>query len=215
MSVPRERSLYIGAAISSVLFGLVAIGAKKHSFLGAADTPMWRFWSSHGVHELHVAAHYITSVGVVSILLPIAVFVGVLIYVKAKSIAYAAAPFFSVQITSLAVSSVKKAIDSARPPISSHIYPVHNAAFPSGHAANTTALVVATVVMACIVYPRRNVQHDFIVSGIVIVLLMSLTRLVLNVHWLSDVLGGAALGSAIALVVSAIAMRIHELLKSV
>ena len=64
-----------------------------------------------------------------------------------------------------------------------------NAAFPSSHAAN--AFAVATVIAR---RWRRATLPAFALAALV-----GWSRLYLNRHWLSDVVGGAALGIALTL----------------
>ena len=213
--VPRERTLLGGVIISVVFYFLFAQSTKTHTGFSGADDAVWRFFSKQDVHFIHSTAHAITSVGVVSVLLPLSLGAGCWIFVRSKSFAYAVAPFFSVQITATLVSTVKKSVNSARPPISSHIYPVHSAAFPSGHAADTTALVVAVAVFVWAISRSDQVRRDSAFAACVVIVVMGATRLILNVHWLSDVLGGTFLGMAVALTVSTICIRTDKLLKRV
>lgn len=67
--------------------------------------------------------------------------------------------------------------------------------FPSGHAAN--AATVAAV--AAVLFPRLWVM----LAGALWVALMAFSRTYLHAHWLSDTVGGAAIGAGVALVVAA------------
>ena len=210
----RERTLVILAAVFSTVFLVFALGARDHTLLGSADESVWRFWSSHG-SALHSVAKAITSVGVVSVLLPASLVTGAIAFAHSRSVSYSLAPFFAVQITSIIVSVMKDGMNTARPPMSSHIVAVDSAAFPSGHAANTTALLVATVVIWRVALSSERVQRHAPAIGFIGVVAMATTRLILNVHWLSDVVGGIALGTACALAVCAVSLRLHALLRSI
>lgn len=63
-------------------------------------------------------------------------------------------------------------------------------AYPSGHAANSMTAYLAIALVAFPIPIRRTAA--FLAIGISV--LIGLTRIVLGVHWLSDVLGGWALG---------------------
>lgn len=94
---------------------------------------------------------------------------------------------FTVLGTRLLVDSLKDWVGRPRPYV--EILP-ESLAFPSGHAANsmTTYLAVALIVVAPA--HRRTAAYTAVGSSIVI----GVTRIVLGVHWPSDVIGGWALG---------------------
>lgn len=80
--------------------------------------------------------------------------------------------------------------------------------FPSGHVANTTAFVVAAVVLLSQIHPSR--QRALVGVGLFSCVAMAWSRLALNVHWLSDVLAGWCVGTATSLVV----LRLMQQIKS-
>ncbi|MCU1424940.1 MAG: phosphoesterase PA-phosphatase [Microbacteriaceae bacterium] len=65
--------------------------------------------------------------------------------------------------------------------------------FPSGHAANAATLVVCLG----LIFARAWVW----VVGVAYVVLMMLSRTYLGAHWVSDTVGGALVGLAVALIV--------------
>ena len=80
-------------------------------------------------------------------------------------------------------SITKIAIQRERPPYG--IIHVSGYSFPSGHAAMTALLFL----LICYLYRKRPL---YIIS-IFIVLLVGISRIYLNVHWLSDVIAGYTL----------------------
>jgi undecaprenyl-diphosphatase len=67
--------------------------------------------------------------------------------------------------------------------------------FPSGHASGIATLVTVALILA---WPllARHARRWALVAGVVLVLLVGLTRMWLGVHYLSDVVGGWSLGVA-------------------
>jgi membrane-associated phospholipid phosphatase len=101
-------------------------------------------------------------------------------------------------LTTLSSTLLKILVGRPRPP-DGLVHPV-GSSFPSGHAAYAGATCVALVLLFTVPGPRRRWWWALAAVGI---LGMSWSRTYLQVHWLSDVIGGSLLGVGIALVVFA------------
>jgi membrane-associated phospholipid phosphatase len=99
---------------------------------------------------------------------------------------------------------LKVLVDRARPP-DGLVHPV-GASFPSGHATYAGATCVALVLLFTTPGTRRRWWWAVASLGVVG---MAWSRTYLQVHWLTDVIAAALLGSGISLLVFAIAQR-HE-----
>jgi undecaprenyl-diphosphatase len=93
-----------------------------------------------------------------------------------------------------AVHVTKMTIDRARPP--RPLADSNLAAFPSGHAAYSTAYV-AMAVIAARVLPGVASRAGLVIGAVVLAGVIGCTRAYLRVHWWSDVVAGWALGAAI------------------
>jgi undecaprenyl-diphosphatase len=96
----------------------------------------------------------------------------------------------------------KLCVDRARP-LNGLIHPV-GASFPSGHATYAGATCVALVLLFTTPGPHRRRWWTLASIGVVG---MAWSRTYLQVHWLTDVIAGALLGSSISLLVFAIAQK--------
>jgi membrane-associated phospholipid phosphatase len=67
--------------------------------------------------------------------------------------------------------------------------------YPSGHSSGIATLVTVALIMAWPLLAAR-VRHWALAAGVVLVLLVGLTRMWLGVHFFSDVVGGWSLGVA-------------------
>ena len=65
--------------------------------------------------------------------------------------------------------------------------------YPSGHSSGIATLVTVALIMAWPLLAGRA-RHWALAAGVLLVLLVGLTRMWLGVHFLSDVVGGWALG---------------------
>jgi len=92
----------------------------------------------------------------------------------------------------LLIEGMKNLFDRARPDPLGHEVAVHNLAFPSGHSANAMAGWLAIALLAT--SPR--LRRPAIALALAIAFVTGICRLVLQVHWPSDVIGGWAFGAA-------------------
>jgi membrane protein DedA with SNARE-associated domain/membrane-associated phospholipid phosphatase len=106
-------------------------------------------------------------------------------------------------LTIALVHGIKAWTDRPRPP--DPLVSASGSAFPSAHAAYSTLYVWLAVTVALRLIPGITRRSLVIAAGVVLALLIGLTRVYLRVHWLSDVTTGWALGlscfSAVAIVV--------------
>jgi undecaprenyl-diphosphatase len=94
--------------------------------------------------------------------------------------------------------------DRARPDPHGHHVAIHNMAFPSGHSANSMILWLG---IALIAVTDRRLRGPAILLALTLSGLTGLTRLVLAVHWPSDVIGGWSFGAAWTLALARLAVR--------
>lgn len=90
---------------------------------------------------------------------------------------------------------VKLAVGRDRPSLEEPVASAMGASFPSGHAMSATVAYGALLLILLPLVPRH--RRSLAIGGIVaLVLAIGFTRLALGVHYITDVLGGFALGAA-------------------
>ena len=89
-----------------------------------------------------------------------------------------------------------------RPDLVMQLDPIHSPAFPSGHANNAAVVYILFIILV----PQARLPVWQLVAFVMIVL-TGLSRIMLGVHWPTDVIGGWMLGAAFALVAAAIIAR--------
>ena len=92
-------------------------------------------------------------------------------------------------------TAVKELVGRVRPDFVNGGARVESLSFPSGHSSGSATLVTVVLVL---VWPLlgRTGRRVCLALGIALAVLVGLTRMWLGVHFLSDVLGGWALGVA-------------------
>lgn len=175
---------------------------------GGVDQRVWQFFVDH--QFLVSFAKVYTSWGVVSVLTPLALAAGVAIFVKTKTAILSAIPMLALQVNNIATAELKSWFNVARPPQEFWLAGAGHGSFPSGHTANTTALVIAIALVLGVVTNRESTRRAIYFSAGLLVSLMGWSRLALNVHWLSDVVVGWLLGSITAVLSVLILMKLTK-----
>jgi undecaprenyl-diphosphatase len=188
----------IAAAIAFGMFGLIAIAV---SLLG---TPRFDF-----VVDEHAAAlrdgvfgtllHWLSTIGYAGWFAPIVIVIVVLLTVLGRSAAAIEVAAAAV-LANVVFVAFKQLFRRVRPEFPEHV--VGGYSLPSGHA--TMACTLATVLLLAVPELRRPWLAIPLVAYAV---LTAMSRVVLGVHYTTDVVAGACLGAACALAVDAIVVQ--------
>jgi undecaprenyl-diphosphatase len=113
---------------------------------------------------------------------------------RRRRILQCSAFLLSVVTSELLIAVLKVAYDRPRPPGS--LVSTTSASFPSGHAV-AGAVTAVGLVLAVLPPGRSRWRWELRAAGIAVA--MSLSRAYLSAHWLSDVVTGGLLGTALAI----------------
>ena len=91
----------------------------------------------------------------------------------------------------MAVELHKLLAGAPRPPIAGEVLNNASLSFPSGHAANSMITYVAIALLVPVAQRNRAIA---VALAVLLSLLFGLCRIVVGVHWPSDVIGGWAFG---------------------
>ncbi|MDO9369875.1 MAG: phosphatase PAP2 family protein [Sphingopyxis sp.] len=97
-------------------------------------------------------------------------------------------------LSNLTSSLLKIAFARPRPDLTPHLDLQTSFSYPSGHATSAAAVYLMLAFLA----PQRWKRAAWSLAGAMIVL-NGFSRMMLGVHWASDILGGTMLGAAFAL----------------
>jgi len=200
---PSRRALAIAAALvvaNITLFVLIAEDVLDGGGLVSHDDAVLAWFVDHRTDRSIRVAKLVSTLGAFVSLAIVSALIGIWLWRRGSQMLLAAAPLVSISLGSLASTVAKSIFERERPPIDVHATTVTLAAFPSGHATNGAAFgLAAGLTLALTVAHHRWSKSLVVAAGLFFAALVGISRLVLAVHWLSDVVAGWALGSAVAL----------------
>jgi undecaprenyl-diphosphatase len=168
------------------------------------DDAVHRFVLSHpGAGD---AARLVTHLGDPLVVTAMTVVVAVVLAVRRQW--RAAAYLLLVRAAAVSVSwVVKTLVDRSRPHLVNPIAHAHGPSFPSGHALGSAALWGS---LAVLLAPRLSGPWLVAVAAVIPVVVAA-TRVLLGVHFVSDVVAGLALGWLVAVVTADLMpLRAHD-----
>lgn len=203
--VRKKRSGAIAVGAGSVAIVLSIAGGGIISLLGSGPIPIDVAWFEFSKRTLSQpildASLFLNDAGgqlVVGVVIPVVV--AILFGIRGRGWAAVAVLLCGISSAPL-VNAIKSVLERPRP--EGQLISVSLSAYPSGHVANLTVVVVVLALILGWRWLR--------VLAVVVTAAMALSRTYLNVHWITDDIGGLLLGSGLALVVwGALAERIRS-----
>jgi undecaprenyl-diphosphatase len=158
---------------------------------GDLDSPIGPRW-------LRETARDITALGGFTVLILVTVLAAVLLLMEGRR-RQAAIFAGTVAAAQVLVEGLKSVMERARPDLVPHHDLVYSNSFPSGHSAMTPVVYLTLAAILAAGEERRSVRWLLILTAAALTVSVGVSRVYLGVHWPTDVLGGWALGVAIAL----------------
>jgi undecaprenyl-diphosphatase len=137
---------------------------------------------------------FYTQLGGALVIVPLGVIVAIVETIRQRSVGIVTFLTLVVGGQFLIANIIKSIVDRARPDFD-QLTGFSGSSFPSGHAVAAAACLAA---FALVIGRRRSVKVKALLSGLAVGLATGIAccRVMLGVHWLTDVLGGLALGWA-------------------
>lgn len=89
-------------------------------------------------------------------------------------------------------AALKRLFQFSRP--ENHLIPIEGYAFPSGHALSAVIFYSLLIMLFHKEIKNKLLHYTFVVVNILIILLIGLSRIMLQVHYVRDVIGGYVIG---------------------
>ena len=183
----------LGLILAAALgFGLVSEMVTTRTGLSRYDASAAAWGAEHANPTSTRVLTLVTWLGATVTVLSVAVLLGVLEWVRRRRLAVLAFLLTVVVGQNLIANTVKALVDRERPPVP-HLVSTSGSSFPSGHTAAAAATWAAVALVLGRGRPPR-VKACLAAGAALITVAVGASRVLLGVHWLTDVIGGAALG---------------------
>jgi undecaprenyl-diphosphatase len=172
------------AALAVVWFEMLTVGT------GNLDDDLLRAAYAGGHPAWIAIAQGLTFLGSAWVEIAVgAAGVALLAWLDRKRAAIAGA--FVIFIGRLLVEAQKYAVARVRPIDEVHLVPVSTPSFPSGHASNS---MIVCLTLAILFFGHTRWRWLAVTLAMLLTLCIGFSRLMLGVHWPSDVIGGWSFG---------------------
>jgi membrane-associated phospholipid phosphatase len=183
----------LGLILVAVLgFGLVSEMVTTQTGLYRYDASAAAWGADHANPTSTRVLGLVTWLGATVTVLSVTVALGALEWVQRRRLAVLAFLLMVVVGQNLIANTVKALVDRERPPVP-HLASSSGFSFPSGHTAAAAATWAAVALVLGRGRPLR-VKAWLAAGAALITVAVASSRVLLGVHWLTDVIGGAALG---------------------
>jgi len=188
-------TLALGATIlGGIVVGLLAYLMRTSGALVSLDRSVGQWGADHATHWSTQGLQLVTDMASTPVVIAVIVVIGV--YEMLRSRNWWIVPFLVTVIVGevVLVNTVKHLLNRVRPtfnPIAEHLGP----SFPSGHSATAAALYAG---VALVLARRRSPRTRALLAAgaAAIAVGVACSRVMLGVHWLSDVIAGLSFGWA-------------------
>lgn len=188
-------TLALGFAVAGgLLLGVLAYLVRSNARLAGIDSSVGQWGADHATERSTQLLQLVTDLASTPVTIGVIVVVGTIEMVRVPN--RWIPPFLLTVVLGevILVNTVKQVLDRVRPtfnPVAETLGP----SFPSGHSATAAALYAG---VALVLARRRSPRTRALLAGgaAAIAIGVACSRVMLGVHWLSDVVAGLAFGWA-------------------
>jgi len=203
----------LGVAVLGWVFGVLVRVVISRNALAGVDGTVYRFFGDHRTESLAGAARLFGRLGgTVELSLATLVVAG-LVWWRTRHVRSVLLPLLAVTGSTLLAEVVKLAVRRPAPPVAGMLAATPGFAFPSSQATASAACLLTAAFVAWRVLSSWRAKVVAVTAAVTVSMLVGLVGLALGIHWLTDVLGGWALGAlwfAAIVVISDVAATIHH-----
>ena len=189
----------LALTMALLLIFLAALGFGVVSDMVTSRTGLYRYdaaaadWGArHATPSSTRLLGWLTWLGGTAVVLPLAVLLGALEWLRRRRAAVLAFLLLVVVGQNLIANGVKLLVERERPPVP-HLADATGFSFPSGHSAAAAATYAGVAMVLGRGRPWR-VKALLAAATAAVTAAVAASRVLLGVHWVTDVVGGVALG---------------------
>lgn len=200
-----------GVAVVGWVFGLVVRDVIDRGDLVDLDGTVYRFLRDQRTSGLTTVARLVHDVGGPAVLASVTMVLAAAVWSRTRRIRDVLLPLLAATGSAVLVAVVRVAVHRPSPPASGMLVHVSGFAFPSGQATGSAACLLTVAFVAAGALRSWRSKVVAFTAALVVAILIGLSGLTLGVYWLTDVLGGWALGTlwfTVVIVVNAVATSI-------
>jgi undecaprenyl-diphosphatase len=185
----NQRSfLVVSGLLAALWLAMFLLGGAG----SATDLAVLRFFYAGDRPALASIARFVTELGGWRVLTALTViFAGTLLL---RGHSRRALLFLASTLTGRAMVELQKWLSARARPEEEHLVDVTSLSFPSGHSANSTVFYVAIALLLAPLLPSAPARRTLLILAAAIPFAVGLSRMMLGVHWPTDVVGGWAFG---------------------
>jgi undecaprenyl-diphosphatase len=188
-------TLALGATLlGGIVLGVLAVLIRRVASIQHLDNYVANWGHRHRSAGSTRALHVVTNLGNIRLVVVLALVLVVVELIRRRS-RWALLFFLAVLAGEEAATlAVKALVGRVRPALTTEAATL-GPSFPSGHSATAAAFYAAAALVLGRTLPRSG-RHLLIAVAVAVTAAVAASRVLLDLHWLSDVVGGLALGWA-------------------
>jgi len=190
--VAARRTLFAVAIVGAVVTAVLALLVRSVPAVQHLDDRVARWSYDHRTAASTGGLRVITHLGGIWVIVVLAVALGIVETVRRRD--RWCVPFLLAVVAGIALvtPALKVLVDRARPalvPAAAKLGP----AFPSGHSSNAAAFYAAAALLLGRELPSGG-RRALVGAAVAVAAAVAVSRVLLDLHWITDVLAGLALG---------------------
>ncbi len=192
----KRKGQIILSIVFLLLFILIASNLNNPS-IKSIDQTISQLALNNQNNFLFTISKIISSIFEPAIIIPTILLVCLAFIIKKKR-KFEKQLFFTSIIAGILIYSLKFILAVSRP--TTQLITVTQSSFPSGHALMSFVLFSFLIVFYLNSKKSKSIKITITTLSIISILIVGLSRIYLNVHWFSDIVGSWFLGASIILI---------------